>query len=208
MQQILLLASRHYDFADPDLSTNGAGFRVSHNVGFGVPDAGVAVELARRWTNRPPLTNVTVTSNDPLAIPDDGLRVLVTGNDVPQNLASIHTLPSTGPHADTPTATLALVDFGFGTAPVASIHEQSSLIQRHKHFRGQINLLLAGASRRHLQLSQQRQAATSFCRWGRLIPVPTLPCSSATATVKRSNFVRNQRLGTGPTSCTDQPASL
>jgi hypothetical protein len=59
VQQILVLASRHVDFADPDLTTNGAGFRVSHNVGFGVPDAGVAVSLARSWTNRPPLTNVT-----------------------------------------------------------------------------------------------------------------------------------------------------
>ncbi len=49
VQQILILSSRHYDYADPDLTTNGAGFLVSHNVGFGVPDAGVAVNLARNW---------------------------------------------------------------------------------------------------------------------------------------------------------------
>ena len=131
VQQILLLASRHFDFVDPDLTTNGAGFRVIHNVGFGVPDAGVAVNLARNWTNRPPLTYVTLTSSDPLAIPDDGLRVLVTGNDVPPNLASIHTLPGLGPHADTPTAILPLVDFGFGTtASGFNLTNKGALIQR------------------------------------------------------------------------------
>ena len=54
VQQILILAARHYDFADPDLRPNGAGFLVSHNVGFGVPDAGEAVRLAQIWSHRPP----------------------------------------------------------------------------------------------------------------------------------------------------------
>jgi hypothetical protein len=74
-----VLSARHSDLADPDLIVNGAGFQVSHNDGFGVPDAGVAVALARSWPNRPPLTNLLVTVNNPVAIPDDGLRLLVTG---------------------------------------------------------------------------------------------------------------------------------
>jgi subtilisin family serine protease/subtilisin-like proprotein convertase family protein len=131
VQQILVLASRHIDFADPDLTTNGAGFRVSHNVGFGVPDAGMAANLARNWTNRPPMTSVAFSSVDQLAIPDDGLRVIVTGNDVPQDLTSIHTLPSGGPHADTPTAILPLVDFGFGTTTSGfNLTNKAALIQR------------------------------------------------------------------------------
>src|SRR5207245_1262729 len=115
VQQILIFASRHFDLADPDLVINGAGFQVSHNAGFGVPDAGVAVSLAQTWINRPPLTSVTITATNPAAIPDDGLRVLVTGDGVPANLASVRTLPGLGPHADTPTPMLPLVDFGFGT---------------------------------------------------------------------------------------------
>lgn len=149
VQQILLLASRHFDSADPDLTTNGAGFRVSHNAGFGVPDAGVAVNLARHWTNRLPLTNVTLTSTNLLAIPDDGLRVIVTGNAVPPNLASIHTLPSTGPQADTPTAMLPLVDFGFGTTPSGfDLTNKAALIQRGTNtFADKINLAAqAGAA--------------------------------------------------------------
>jgi len=47
VQQILILSARHFDFADPDVATNGAGLKMSHNLGFGIPDAGVAVNLAR-----------------------------------------------------------------------------------------------------------------------------------------------------------------
>ncbi len=115
VQQILILSARHFDYADPDLVTNGAGFRVSHNVGFGVPDAGEAVRLARTWQPRPPLQKVSFTANQIAAIPDDGLRVLVSGPGIPDNLLSIHCLPSVGPHADTPTRQLPLVDCGYGT---------------------------------------------------------------------------------------------
>src|SRR5206468_9160680 len=104
VQQILILSARHFDLTDPDLKTNGAGFRVSHNVGFGVPDAGQAVALARSWTNRPPLASVTFTASNVQPIPDDGWRVLVTNadpqNPVPSNLASISATPGSGPHAD------------------------------------------------------------------------------------------------------------
>src|SRR6185312_6976325 len=93
VQQVLILSSRHYDLADPGLRTNAAGFRFSHNVGYGVPDAGQAVSLARNWINRPALTSVTATVNGPIDIPDDGLRVLVSGANVPAGLAS---MPASG----------------------------------------------------------------------------------------------------------------
>lgn len=131
VQQILILAARHFDPADPDLTTNSAGFIASHNDGFGVPDAGVAVQLARGWSNRPPATTVTVTTTNIMAIPDDGLRVLVTGSDVPAELASIRTLPSLGPHADEPTATLPLVAFDYGTNTTGfDLTNKGALIQR------------------------------------------------------------------------------
>jgi subtilisin-like proprotein convertase family protein len=142
VQQILILSSRHFDSGDPDLARNGAGFLISHNDGFGVPDAGRAVNLARRWINRPAATNVTITATNVEAIPDDGLRVLITGAGVPANLASIRTLPSVGPHADTPTPVLRLADFDYGTnAAGYNLTNKGALIQRDGvTFASQINL--------------------------------------------------------------------
>src|SRR5206468_8530687 len=86
VQQILIHSARHFDNADPGLTTNGAGFRVSHNVGFGIPDAGIAVHLARAWSNRPPLTDLVLTTTNAVAIPDDALRLMIGGPNVPASL--------------------------------------------------------------------------------------------------------------------------
>ena len=131
VQQILLLAARHFDLADPDVRTSGAGLRVSHNVGFGVPDAGQAVWLARGWSNRPPLSNVVVSISVPQPVPDDGLRVLVRGSNLPPALASIPATPSRGPHPDVATASLPLVDVGYATNDlVEDLTGKAALIQR------------------------------------------------------------------------------
>ena len=52
VQQVLIHASRQYDIDDPFLSANAAGYRFSINTGFGTPDAGEAVRLAKRWAKR------------------------------------------------------------------------------------------------------------------------------------------------------------
>lgn len=146
VQQILIHAARHFDQADPDLRANGAGFRVSHNVGFGVPDAGIAVRLAAAWPKRPPLTNVLLTATNRLAVPDDALRLEITGPDVPPNLQAIRTLPSDGPHADEPTPWLPLTHLGLVIAPITNdLHGAAALIQRGDvFFREKINFA-AGA---------------------------------------------------------------
>src|SRR6266568_2565047 len=132
VQQILILSARHFDLADPDVRTNSAGFRVSHNVGFGVPDAGQAVALAQRWVKRPPLTAMTYTTNSVRSIPDNALRVLITGTNLPANLASILPFaPCLGPHADSPTAVLPLVDAGLASNPITTnLAGRAALIQR------------------------------------------------------------------------------
>lgn len=132
VQQILVLSSRHFDYADPGLTTNGAGFLVSHNVGFGVPDAGNAVWLARMWSNRPPLTTVTMTTTSPADIPDSGLRIVVTGAGVPSELGSIYCLPANvGQHADSPTPALPLADIGLATnVPLVDLTNKGALILR------------------------------------------------------------------------------
>jgi subtilisin family serine protease/subtilisin-like proprotein convertase family protein len=149
VQQILILSSRHFDFADPGLSTNGAGFLVSHNVGFGVPDAGTAVNLARHWVNRPAATTLTVTATNPAPISGAGMRVLVNGTGIPASLASIPSLPGTGLQPDVPTSLLRLADFGFGTTTNGyTLTGKGALIQRGTNtFAAKINLAAqAGAA--------------------------------------------------------------
>ncbi|MEO5802950.1 MAG: S8 family serine peptidase [Verrucomicrobiota bacterium] len=142
VQQILIFSARHFAFVDPDLITNGAGFRVSHNLGFGVPDAGAAVNLARSWSNRPPLTNVKFTATNSVAIPDDGLRLLAAAIGTPQINFSIRTLPSVGIQTDVPTAIVPLTDVGGATNTIAqNLTNKAALIQRTSsvNFSDQIN---------------------------------------------------------------------
>jgi subtilisin family serine protease len=131
VRQVMLLSARHWDLSDPDLRTNGAGLRVSHNLGFGVPDAGWAVQLARQWSNRPPMTSLTFTAAAPAAIPDAGLRLLLEGDNLPPDLASIPALGGTGPFPDDPTPIAPLVDAGTALNPVSlDLAGKVALIQR------------------------------------------------------------------------------
>lgn len=131
VQQILALSASHADLDDPDLWTNGAGIAVSHNVGFGIPDAGEAVRLAREWSNRSAPVRRVWSSATAQEIPDDGLRVLVTGTNVPAEICSIPSTPSSGPHPDAPTLELPLVDLGYATNDIAlDLTGKAALIQR------------------------------------------------------------------------------
>ncbi|MBI2947066.1 MAG: S8 family serine peptidase, partial [Verrucomicrobia bacterium] len=135
VQQILIHSARHVDLADPGVTTNRAGFRVSHNLGFGVPDAGMAVRLARTWPNRPPRTQVTYSSSVSALIPDQGLRVLVSGKSVPANLQSIVALPALGVFPDTPTPSVALVDLGTTSTGIkVDVKSRAALIQRGENY--------------------------------------------------------------------------
>ncbi len=131
VQQILAQSARHFDFADPALQTNAAGFRVSHNVGFGVPDAGFAVRLARHWSNRPAATQITVQSSTAVDIPPNGVRLLCTGDGLDLALASIVALPCLGAHPDAPTPILPLVYVDQVNAELTQdLHGKGALIRR------------------------------------------------------------------------------
>ncbi len=73
VQQILALSARHVGPADPDLRVNGAGFPVSPNTGFGIPDAGVAVRLARSWNQQEAPVTRRYPLPTPQAIPDPAI---------------------------------------------------------------------------------------------------------------------------------------
>lgn len=135
VQQVLLHAARQLDPADPAVRTNGAGLRVSHNVGFGVPDAAQAVALARMWNPRPPRMEVSVANRDWRAIPDDGLRVRITGSRVPAALQSIPVWPADGLHVDDPTEDVPLVDVGQALEPItADLTGKAALVQRGQNY--------------------------------------------------------------------------
>jgi subtilisin-like proprotein convertase family protein len=74
VQYILLESAAQTDPTDPDWTTNGAGYLINHNYGFGRVDAGAAVTLAATWENVGPERTVALplrTVNQP--IPDGSL---------------------------------------------------------------------------------------------------------------------------------------
>ena len=72
VQHILVETARVNDANDWSWDVNGAGHDVSHKYGFGVIDAGAAVELSRNWTTVDPEMNYTSQLFSPgTSIPDD-----------------------------------------------------------------------------------------------------------------------------------------
>jgi subtilisin family serine protease/subtilisin-like proprotein convertase family protein len=133
VQLLLALSSRHYDLADPAVQTNGAGLRVSYNVGYGVPDAALAVRLARMWTNRPPATSVSFTTNLVAPMPEDAYVLSIPG--APAALRIIHGTPSLGAQADQPTPPASLISVGLATNVISrNLAGQAALIERGSAF--------------------------------------------------------------------------
>jgi subtilisin family serine protease len=114
VQQILALSARYWDLTDPHTLTNGAGLVVSPNLGFGVPDAGLAVALAKHWVNRPSKRRVRVVQNFSVTIPDDAFRVMITGTGIPTNLRNFRALPSLGTYPNGGTITMPITYVGRG----------------------------------------------------------------------------------------------
>ncbi len=131
VQQVLVLSAKPSFANDPDMSTNGAGLRVSHNLGFGVPDAGDAVRLARQWTNRPAQMMVTRINNTTRNVPEVPL-VRVEGV---AGLVSTPAFPSIGKDNNVSTPSLDLVDLGFAMQTDArNLAGKIALIERGTNF--------------------------------------------------------------------------
>lgn len=148
-QQILIHAARHTDPGDPLMKTNQAGLRVNDNVGFGVPDAGRAVRLARDWPLRPALTNLVFLNEEVQQIPNRGLRVEVFGDSVPTQLASIVAAPGVGRHPEDLTPFYPLVDVGLATNTIPlNLTNKAALILRGQNtFVEKINFAAAAGAR-------------------------------------------------------------
>jgi subtilisin family serine protease len=160
VQQILTLSARHFDLADPDLTTNAAGFVVSHNVGFGIPDAAHAVRLTQNWVNRPAATQVKQVSTTVLPVPDSGLGVEIAGGSAPVDWSPITGLPGTGPHPDDPTPWLPLKDLGTADPPIT------------EDLSGYGALILRGAGPKGLLVDQLQRVADAGAGFGILYNYP------------------------------------
>jgi len=166
-QQILIHSARHFDLDDPDLRANGAGFLVSHNVGYGIPDAGTAVRLAGLWSNRPPRESLSLRQADAFQIPDAGLGLRVSGVNLPADLRSIRALPSTGVHPDRPTRSLELVHVGEGLdGSLPDLSDKAALIRRDANDRWNEQLAAAAAAGAELAVVYNNAAGSRKCPGG------------------------------------------
>ncbi len=149
VQQILINAARQSDPTDPLIKTNQAGYRASPNVGYGVPDSGRAVRLAKNWPLRPPVTNLTFVNDWTEQIPNWGLRIETFGTGVPLNLASIVATPDVGLHPEDLTPFYPLVDVGLATNQIPyDLTGKAALIRRGTNtFLEKINFAAAAGAR-------------------------------------------------------------
>lgn len=131
VQQILILSSQHYDLDDPDLTRNGAGILVSHNVGYGIPNAAKALTLARDWSPRPSLIRRSFSIRNRVAIPDDALHISISGNNVSTDLRRIPASPGQGLVPDEPTDELPLIFVGRAISNIEEdLRSKAALIER------------------------------------------------------------------------------
>ncbi len=138
VQQILALASRISDRSDPDIVVNGVGLEISHNVGYGVPDAGLALLLAQSWTPRSALETLSFSNTLGGVIPDAGF-VLETrradGSPILNVPSEIQVRSSDGIFPAHSTAWMSLGDIGHGaTTPVQDLTGKVALIERGVRF--------------------------------------------------------------------------
>lgn len=131
VQQALLLSAWHPDPRHPDIQTNAAGLRVSHDLGFGLVDAAEAVRWALRWSNRPAATEVRSTNAMSGEIPDGGFEVVLEpGADGGEAFAASG-LPGTGIHPETATEALPLLNLGLALEdPAGRLDGHGVLIER------------------------------------------------------------------------------
>ena len=148
VQHILVQSAFPTDLDDPDLQTTVPGLRVSHKTGFGLVNAGSALELATHWSNLPPAIRITNTINRVSPIPDAALRVHFAAGT--NSSGSFIALPSAGLHPDDGTGRLPLVYVGQAVERLATnLTGKAALIQR-------------GGTNYDVKLDNARRAGAAF----------------------------------------------
>ena len=176
VQQILIHAAAHPVGTDPEVVSNGAGFGVSHSTGFGVPDAGEVVRLARIWVPRPEPEEHAVSFGSNRIIPDAGLRIEIRGTDIPSDLWFLNARASLGPFADGGTEHLPLVSVGDAAAPLTvPLDDRVALIRRGTNtFEEKIRHAAAAGAGLALIYNNRDEADLVVMGETELTPIPSL----------------------------------
>lgn len=135
VQQILAMSAKQY-FADPHTQRNGGGFEVNDNVGFGIPDAGLALRLATKWTSRPPHEEKIFERSVILEIDRDEFGLSIPEAEGSANLKTwISGKPSLGPVNDNLVLSGPLTYVGLATTNISQdLNGRGALIQRGQIF--------------------------------------------------------------------------
>lgn len=135
VQQILAMSAKQY-FPDPHTQMNGGGFEVNDNVGFGIPDAGLALRLATTWTSRPPLEEKKYDKSVILEIDQGEFGLSIPEAEGSANLKTwISGKPSLGPVNDDLILSGPLTYVGLATASISQdLNGRGALIQRGQIF--------------------------------------------------------------------------
>ena len=113
---------------DVFLNSNAAGYKFSINTGFGVPDASVAVHLAKQWANKEPLVVNSYKQAAFENVPDDGLLVEISFNDA---IIKFNASPGNGLVPDEETNSIPIVDVGRALNPIdIDLTDKAAFIQR------------------------------------------------------------------------------
>ncbi|MGZ5075438.1 MAG: S8 family serine peptidase [Methylobacter sp.] len=82
VRAILAQTARKNDPTNTDWTTNGGGFHINHNYGYGAIDANAAVSAAKTWKNIPAQKTATAsaTLTSPMAIADNSTAITSTIN--------------------------------------------------------------------------------------------------------------------------------
>lgn len=130
VQQILAMsAKQHYD--DPHTQLNGGGFEVNDNVGFGIPDAGVAVRLAKDWESRPRYILASYSKSLLMEIGEGEYGIKVSPSGAGEESQWISGYPSLGPVNDRSEKAGKLAFVGLANQSInLNLENMGALIQR------------------------------------------------------------------------------
>ncbi len=119
VRHILIQSSQQVDEKDPDIKINGAGFKVSHNCGYGVPDAGHAVTLAKNWNHLkdPSTINDSIDFKAGEHIPSMGYALKIFSEDnIEMNSIPFAATDTVFPDNSSPLC--KIIDLGLVTEPI------------------------------------------------------------------------------------------
>lgn len=135
VQYIMAMSARHF-FDDPNSYLNGGGFEVNDNVGFGIPDAGLAVRLARDWQSRPPHIEKRYQKNLAIGLDSEDFGLSIPEAEGSANLPSwVPGKPGLGVVNDDRILTAPLTYVGLATSAIPfNLSGQGALIQRGQVF--------------------------------------------------------------------------